>query len=205
MIGYLQGRLLKKEDEKILLLVGGVGYNILLPASVMASITASEPGEELSFSIYYHQTERQPKPTLIGFHTEEEKEFFQLFISVEDIGPMKAVKAMGLPIEEIAAAIEGSDLKSLMKLPGIGKRTAQKIIATLEGKTARFALEAVSPTGTPAPPQAAFVDQVIDVLTHQLGHKSSDARTLVTDAMARNPAIDSPEALLDEVYRAPKG
>ncbi|VVS92099.1 Holliday junction branch migration protein RuvA [Desulfoluna spongiiphila] len=205
MIGYLQGRLLKKEDEKILLLVGGVGYNILLPASVMASITASEPGDELSFSIYYHQTERQPKPTLIGFHTEEEKEFFQLFISVEDIGPMKAVKAMGLPIEEISAAIEGSDLKSLMKLPGIGKRTAQKIIATLEGKTARFALEAVSPTGTPAPPQAAFVDQVIDVLTHQLGHKSSDARTLVADAMARNPAVDSPEALLDEVYRAPKG
>lgn len=205
MIGYLQGRLLKKEEEKILLLVGGVGYNILLPASVMASIASREPGDELSFSIYTHQTERQPKATLIGFHTEEEKEFFQLFISVEDIGPMKAVKAMGLPIEEIAAAIEGADLKSLMKLPGIGKRTAQKIIATLEGKTARFALEAVSSTGAPEPPRAAFVDQVIDVLTHQLGHKSSDAKALVADAMMRNPEISSPESLLDEVYRAPKG
>ncbi|WP_300667419.1 Holliday junction branch migration protein RuvA [Desulfoluna sp.] len=201
MIGYLQGRLLKREEEKILLLVGGVGYEILLPASVMASIAHCETGEELSFSIYYHQTERQPKPTLIGFHTEEEKEFFQLFISVEDIGPMKAVKAMGLPIEEIAAAIEGSDLKSLMKLPGIGKRTAQKIIATLEGKTARFALEGPSPTGTPAPPQVAFVDQVIDVLTHQLGHKSSDAKILVAEAMARNSSIKGPEELLDEVYR----
>ena len=204
MIGYLQGRLLKKEEEKILLLVGGIGYEILLPASVMASIGTSETGDELSFSIYYHQTERQPKPTLIGFHTEEEKEFFQLFISVEDIGPMKAVKAMGLPIEEISAAIEGSDLKSLMKLPGIGKRTAQKIIATLEGKTSRFALEEVTTAGAPEPPKAAFVDQVIDVLTHQLGHKSSDAKTLVADAMARNSNISGPEELLDEVYRNPR-
>ena len=203
MIGYLQGRLLKKEDEKILLLVGGIGYEILLPASVMASIASCETGEELSFSIYYHQTERQPKPTLIGFHTEEEKEFFQLFISVEDIGPMKAVKAMGLPIEEIAAAIEGSDLKGLMKLPGIGKRTAQKVIATLEGKTARFALDEIAPTGPPALPKVAFVDQVIDVLTHQLGHKSSDARELVLEAMARNTGISGPEELLDEVYRKP--
>ncbi len=203
MIGYLQGRLLKKEEEKLLLLVGGIGYEILLPASVMASIASCETGEELSFSIYYHQTERQPKPTLIGFHTEAEKDFFQLFISVEDIGPMKAVKAMGLPIEEISAAIEGNDLKSLMKLPGIGKRTAQKIIATLEGKTTRFALDDISPAGTPPLPQEAFADQVIDVLTHQLGHKSSDAKALVAEAMARNTAIDSPETLLDEVYRKP--
>ena len=204
MIGYLQGRLLKKEEEKILLLVGGIGYEILLPASVMASIGTRETGDELSFSIYYHQTDRQPKPTLIGFHTEEEKDFFQLFISVEDIGPMKAVKAMGLPIEDISAAIEGSDLKSLIKLPGIGKRTAQKIIATLEGKTARFALEGVSPTGAPEAPRAAFVDQVIDVLTHQLGHKSSDAKILVAEAMARNSDLSSPEELLDEVYRSPR-
>ncbi|MCG8472099.1 MAG: helix-hairpin-helix domain-containing protein [Desulfobacterales bacterium] len=203
MIGYLQGRLLKKEDEKILLLVGGIGYEVLLPASVMASLASCDAGEELSFSIYYHQTERQPKPTLIGFHTEEEKEFFQLFISVEDIGPMKAVKAMGMPIEEIAGAIEGGDLKTLVKLPGIGKRTAQKIIATLEGKTARFALEAVSSGSTPKPPEAPFVDQVIDVLTHQLGHRASDARELVAAAMARNPEIGGPEALLDEVYKKP--
>ena len=203
MIGYLQGRLLKKEDEKILLLVGGIGYEVLLPASVMASIANSETGDELSFSIYYHQTERQPKPTLIGFHTEEEKDFFQLFISVEDIGPMKAVKAMGMPIEEIAGAIEGGDLKTLVKLPGIGKRTAQKIIATLEGKMARFALEIVTSGNTPKPPQAPFVDQVIDVLTHQLGHRASDARELVAAAMERNPEISGPEALLDEVYKKP--
>lgn len=204
MIGYLQGRLLKKEEEKILLLVGGVGYEILLPASVMASIGTCETGDELSFSIYYHQTDRQPKPTLIGFHNEEEKDFFQLFISVEDIGPMKAVKAMGLPIEEIAAAIEGSDLKSLMQLPGIGKRTAQKIIATLEGKTARFALEAAPRSGSAEPPRSAFVDQVIDVLIHQLGHKSSDAKAMVAEAMARNNTISGADDLLDEVYRKPR-
>jgi len=93
VIGYLQGRILKKEDDRLLILAGGVGYEVLVPAVVMDSLAAKTAGEEVALHIYFQQTERQPKPVLIGFTHEVEKEFFQSFISVEDIGPMKAVKA----------------------------------------------------------------------------------------------------------------
>ena len=99
-----------------------------------------QTGDDVSFYIYYQQTERQPKPVLIGFNLEAEREFFQYFISVEDIGPLKAVKALNVPIREIARAIESKNVDALKQLKGIGNRTAQKIIATLEGKMDKFAL-----------------------------------------------------------------
>ena len=104
MIGYIEGKLLKKEKERVLILANQLGYEILLPAVVMESLQTKAIGDSLELYIYYHQTERQPKPVLIGFNMEVEKEFFQYFISVEDIGPMKAVKAMNIPVRDIARA-----------------------------------------------------------------------------------------------------
>nr|MCU0604095.1 Holliday junction DNA helicase RuvA [Desulfobacterales bacterium] len=113
MIGYLLGKILKKEDDRVLILANQVGYEVLVPAVVMESLAEKKTGDELALHIYYQQTERQPKPVLIGFNHEIEKEFFQSFISVEDIGPLKAVKAMTLPVSDIARAIEGRDLEAL--------------------------------------------------------------------------------------------
>jgi holliday junction DNA helicase RuvA len=200
VIGYIQGRVLKKEDDRLLILAGGVGYEVLVPAVVMDSLAEKAVGEEVALHIYFQQTERQPKPVLIGFVHEVEKEFFQSFISVEDIGPLKAVKAMTLPVSDIARAIESRDMGTLGRLKGIGKRTAQKIVATLEGRMGKFALmRAESPRS--APPVADFAQQVIDVMVQQLGHRVPDARRMVTDALTRNPAIDTPESLFEEVYR----
>jgi Holliday junction DNA helicase RuvA len=199
VIGYLQGRILKKDDDRLLVLAGGVGYEVLVPAVVMAALSETAVGEEVALHIYYQQTERQPKPVLIGFTHAVEKEFFHSFISVEDIGPMKAVKAMTLPVSDIAAAIEARDLATLGRLKGIGKRTAQKIVATLEGRMGKFALlRAERPAATPVPD---FMQQVIDVMVHQLGHRVPDARRMVAEALKRNAAIDTPEALFEEVYR----
>lgn len=200
MIGYIEGSLLKIGEDRILLLANQVGYEILLPAYVVESLRARSIGDRLSLHIYYQQTERQPKPVLIGFNTEEEKDFFQLFISVEDIGPLKAVKAMTLPVGEIARAIEAEDLAALKKLKGIGSRTAQKIIATLGGKMERFAW-APEAAGRPAAVEAETVDAVVDVLVSQLGHKVAHARRLVAEALERNGAIATPEELFEEVYR----
>ncbi len=200
MIGYLLGKILKKEDDRVLILANQVGYEVLVPAVVMESLAEKKTGDELALHIYYQQTERQPKPVLIGFNHEIEKEFFQSFISVEDIGPLKAVKAMTLPVSDIARAIEGRDLEALGRLKGIGKRTAQKIVATLEGRMAKFALmRAEQPP--PAPPVADFAQQVIDVMVQQLGHRAADARKMIADALKRNSAIATAEALFEEVYR----
>lgn len=203
MIGYLEGNLLKKEEERILLLSNQIGYEVLLPAVVMETLQAKNIGAEISLYIYYHQTERQPKPVLIGFNLEIEREFFQYFISVEDIGPLKAVKALSIPVREIARAIESKDAAKLKLLKGIGNRTVQKIIATLEGKMDKFAL--IRETDKKGPPLATdFSQQVFEVLATQLGYKAIEAKHMISEAIKRNRSIATPEELFDEIYRGEK-
>ncbi len=205
MIGYIEGKLLKKEDERILLLANQVGYEILLPAFVMDSLKSKAIGDDISLYIYYQQTERQPKPVLIGFNLEVEREFFQYFISVEDIGPLKAVKALRLPVREIARAIESKDVAMLKQLKGIGNRTAQKIIATLEGKMNKFALiRKTEKQREEMPVMRDFSKQVLDVLVSQLGYRATDARKMISEAVKRNINISTPEELIEEVYRGEK-
>ena len=206
MIRYLEGRLLKKEEDRVVVLANGVGYEILLPAIVRKTFNpkkAGEDGEVVKLYIHYHQTERQPKPLLIGFNYEPEKEFFEKFITVEDIGPPTAVKALVLPIPRIAKAIEERDSQTLESLKGIGRRTADKIIATLQGKVGKFAL--MREDHIPAEVEVVdFKRQVEEVLVKDLGHKVSEAQRLVKEAMQRNLNITTPEELFEEVYRGQK-
>jgi len=203
MIGYLEGNLLKKEEDKILLLANQIGYEVLLPAFVRETFRTKAIGDKVSLYIYHQQTERQPKPVLIGFNLEVEKEFFQYFISVEDIGVLKAVKALNIPVREIARAIEAKDIQKLKQLKGIGDRTSRKIIATLEGKMEKFALiRKIEKVETPA--EEDISKQVLDVLVVQLGHRVADAKRMIAEAVQRNRAITTPEELFEEVYRGEK-
>ena len=200
MIGYLEGKLLRKGDDRILVLANQVGYEVLLPAFVMNTFRAKSVGDPVSIYIYHQQTERQPKPVLIGFNLEVEKEFFQYFISVEAIGALKAVKALDIPVRDIARAIESKNVQTLKQLKGIGDRTARKIIATLEGKMDKFAL--IPKTQQEEIPIVEDLSQqVLDVLVNQLGYKIKDAKQMITDAMERNSNISTPEELFEEVYR----
>jgi Holliday junction DNA helicase RuvA len=108
---------------------------------------------------------------------------------------------MTLSTAEIARAIESKDLTVLKKLKGIGSRTAHKIIASLCGKMERFALPIATPDKPAAPVDGESVNSVMDVLVSQLGHKVSDAKRLVAEALERNNAISTPEELFEEVYR----
>jgi holliday junction DNA helicase RuvA len=204
VIGYLEGKLLKKEEDRVLILANQIGYEVLLPAVVMKSLQNQSIGGQVSLYIYFHQTERQPKPVLIGFNLEVEREFFQYFISVEDIGPLKAAKALEVPVREIATAIESGDIGKLTQLKGIGRRTAQKIIASLGGKMGKFALIRTAENQEQAPAVEDFSQQVLDVMVKQLGHKPADAKQMIVNAMQRNRSITSAEALFDEVYRGEK-
>ena len=203
MIGYIEGRILNKEEDRILVLANQIGYEVLLPAIVMESLQNKEIGEEISLYIFYQQTERQPKPVLIGFNLEVEREFFQYFISVEDIGPLKAAKALTVPVREIATAIEAGEINQLTKLKGIGRRTAQKIVATLAGKMGKFALIRADDRKTELPVED-FSKQVLDVMIKQLGHRMGDARQMIDRALKRNSAIKTAEELFEEVYRGEK-
>jgi Holliday junction DNA helicase RuvA len=209
MIGYLEGRVLKLENDSVLLVVNQVGYEVLLPATVVAAVQGKAAEGDVSLYIYYHQTDRQPKPVLIGFDSEEEKAFFQLFISVDAIGPLKAAKAMEHPVSTIARAIETKDVAFLATLKGIGKRSAQKIVAALHGKAGLFVkgeggVNAVAGGGDVQVRSGSIqvvIDQVVGVLTGQLGHTTGAAKAMVAGALERNPEITTPEDLFDEVYK----
>ncbi|MBU1344214.1 MAG: Holliday junction DNA helicase RuvA [Proteobacteria bacterium] len=206
MIGYLEGTILHFESDGILLLAGNIGYEVLLnPQMVEKVMSKASSKEVISLYIYYHLTERQPKPVLIGFETLEEKEFFQTFITVDAIGPMKAVKAMTRPSSEIAMAIEKKDVAFLTGLSGIGKRTAEKIIATLHGKVEKFLTLSSNKIEIDTIPLSVEMGniglQVEDVLVEQLGHSHSSAKRLVKEAFERNSTISTPEDLFDEIFQ----
>lgn len=205
MIGYIEGKILSFETDGILLLSGSVGYEILLCSHVLSKMRGKGTDEKLGLYIYYHQTERQPKPVLIGFETLSEKEFFQTFITVDAIGPLKAVKALDRPISDIAAAIENKDVKYLSGLSGIGKRSSEKIVAALNGKMEKFASGAPeSHEFTDSPTSVGFDDvaePVFTVLVEQLGHPAAEAKKMIRQAFSKNRDITTPEQLFDEIYR----
>jgi Holliday junction DNA helicase RuvA len=210
VIATLSGRLRHKFEDRIVLDVGGVGYEIFLPPIVMRQVAREEAGptgSELELVIYYHATRDQPRPVLIGFTADLDKEFFEKLITVKDIGPMVAARALAVPVGELASAIARQDEKFLRALPGIGPQKAKNIVAQLQGKVAAFALardETTAPTPASVVSAAAegLRELVWEVLVKQLGHRPGEASQLISDALARRPDVASPEELFEEIYRA---
>ena len=155
-------------------------------------------------------TRDQPRPVLIGFTSDLDKEFFEKLITVKDIGPMVAARALALPVAELAAAIARQDEKFLRGLPGVGPQKAKNMVAQLQNKVAKFALARegapVEPVAAPPAPVDAdgLRELVWEIMVKQLGHRPSEASQLITDALRRRPGIMSPEDLFDEIYRGQK-
>ncbi|HET7263258.1 MAG TPA: Holliday junction branch migration protein RuvA [bacterium] len=207
MIALLRGRVMRRTDEMLVLDCGGVGYEVHLPA-FLRDLLRADPhrlDETVELHISYHVSANQPRPLLVGFLREVEQEFFERFITVDGVGPTKAMKALAHPIERVADAIERKDIAFLQKMPGIGARTAEKIVAALHGKMGKYALLRTDVRAEPEETPAGFQEEVIEVLTRQLGYRAVEARRMVADALRRDGAIASAEALLQEVYRLERG
>jgi Holliday junction DNA helicase RuvA len=207
LISYLEGRLLQKRDDRIVVLAGGIGYEVMLPAAArpaLRSRRAGPDGDTVRFHVSYHQTERNPKPLLIGFESLLEKEFFELLITVEDIGPIAACRALSVDVARFARAIEAKDAKLLCTLDGIGPRKAEKIIATLNGRVGKFALMPEAEVPPAAAPEEDFRAEVMAALVEQLGHTRTEAQRMVQSALARRPELATAEELFEEVYRGEK-
>jgi Holliday junction DNA helicase RuvA len=201
MIRYLQGKVIRAGGGRIVVLTAGVGYEVLLPDIVwQAFLQREDGGDAIELHIAYHQTAQQPKPTLIGFTSEVELEFFEQLITVKDIGPVMASRALVMPVPHIARAIEDRDLTTLTRLKGIGRRKAEMIISELHGKVGKFALMRQEiPQDVHEP--VDFSRQVVEVLVRQLGHNRTEAIKMVAEALQRMPDAATPEALFEEVYR----
>jgi len=218
MIATIRGRLRRKVEDRVVVEAAGVGYEVFVPPVVQSALVDAKAGDgdaadEVMLAIHYHATQNQPRPVLIGFTSELDKEFFEKLITVKDVGPLVAARSLAAPVGDIAAAIARQDEGYLRRLPGIGPQKAKNIVAQLHGKVAKFALvqpgrevETVTAAPSPARPgdDEALRAMVFDVMVKQLGHRPSEAAQLIAAAVGRRPGMTTPEELFDEIYRGTK-
>ena len=205
MIAEITGKLIRKEPHSIILELGGLYYDIMIPGSVLLRIDEQKDHEGNVHLITYHYIHNDPSravPMLVGFLSAIEKDFFLEFIKVSGIGPRAAVKALSQPISEIVRAIDRGDISFLKTLPGIGLQRAKEIVAKLQGKVAKFGLiqdQSTLETPTTSVP-ADFQEEVLVVLL-QLQYKRQEALHMIKMALERSAGIQTSEELLNEIYK----
>lgn len=202
MITRIDGAFVEASENSVTLSINGLFYEVFVPSSILKTLENASEGKPLSFFIY-HYVQTDPSrsiPTLIGFRNRIEREFFEKFITVSGIGPKAALKALSVPISQIANAIDNADPVFLKTLPGVGEQRAREIIAKLQGKVGRFGLIQDGRLPQEAPLQADFKQEALEVLS-QLQYRRDEAQRMIQLALEANRRISSVEELLNEVYR----
>jgi len=175
MIGLLRGRLLEKRPNQVILDVGGVGYLVAVPLSTFAAL--GELHAEVTLLIHTHV--REDALALYGFLSQREKHLFELLLGASGVGPSLALKILsGMNVEELVPAIRTGDLARLTKIPGVGRKTAERMVVELKDKLEAVAVEAEKPT--PASPAGVEAD-VKSALTN-LGYDERTADTALAEA-----------------------
>ncbi|MDQ2979049.1 MAG: Holliday junction branch migration protein RuvA [Acidobacteriota bacterium] len=170
MIGRLTGRLAEKAPDQVLLDVGGVGYLVHIPLSTFYELP--EPEDPTSLWIYTHV--REETLALYGFLSQRERALFLLLLTVNGVGPRVALTVLsGMPPTELVDALRKQDVRRLMSVPGVGKKTAERMVLELAEKAAKFSL----PPGAGSPPSVA-ADDVVSALVN-LGFRKNEAERVV--------------------------
>jgi Holliday junction DNA helicase RuvA len=200
MIGQLCGRLAEKRPNQVLVDVGGVGYLVQVPLSTYAAL--GELRTEVTLLIYTHV--REDALALYGFVSAREKHFFEMLLSASGVGPTLALKILsGISVEELVPAIRGSDLARLTQIPGVGRKTAERMVVELKDKLESMPLEAGKPAAvSPAGVEADVVSALVN-----LGYDARAAENAVGEAK-RETGVGNFEKLLRAALQsltAPKG
>ncbi|MBI1314036.1 Holliday junction DNA helicase RuvA [bacterium] len=203
MITKITGRLVHLSEAAATIAAGPFEYEVLIPEFVRRQLQASV-GQDVSLRTieYLDGNPQQGRlvPRMVGFMNEAELEFFNSVCQVDGVGVRKALRAMVRPVREVATAIEEQDIKQLSTLPGVGPAMAERIVAKLRRKMAKFALmvdRAELGTDTTKP---SIAEDAYEALL-SLGHHSSEAREKVESALKSLPKAKSVDELLMEVYR----
>lgn len=204
MISYIRGSLTTKNDSEVIVWSNGMGYEVMVPSTVMKALLKKTDEERRDVTLvtyhYYENNQSRMVPRLIGFTNEVEREFFEMFITVANVGPKSAVRALSRSFHSIAEAIEEGNYKDLATLPGIGEKKARQIIATLQGKAGKFALIQDEALGAEPLPKEDIETDVVEVLL-QLGYKRSEAQDMVKRAIeTSSPAPKTSEELIQQIY-----
>ena len=209
MITKITGQLNRLLDEEARVQIGPLEYQVLVPEFVRRPLQG-KVGQELTLytSQYMEGNPMQGRvvPRLIGFLSEPELEFFELFCTVDKVGVRKAIKALVRPVREIADAIQRQDTKWLTTLPGIGPATAEQVVATLRRKVTKFALmtEPLANGDDRAQPGAAVDGSLIEDAYQALlsvGHTPTEARNRLDKTLTAGRTFAAVEEILLEVYK----
>jgi holliday junction DNA helicase RuvA len=202
VITKITGQLLTLDEDTLSLGVGAFEYEVLIPDFSRRQLQDKLSEEVRLYTIEYlegNPMQGRMTPRLIGFLTEVEREFFELFCSVDGVGVKKALRAMVRPVREVARAIEDQDATALSGLPGIGPATADRIIAKLRRKVPKFALMAARDEPTAAEVQTNVIDEAFEVL-RKLGHSESDARRLVDGVLGQKKKFKDVQEVIAAIY-----
>jgi Holliday junction DNA helicase RuvA len=206
MISRISGKMVEKGTNYLLVEVGGICYEVLIPLTVMQRLdeNVSEDGGVSLVTYHYFQAEPAKSiPVLIGFLNDVEKDFFEIFITVSGIGPRAALKALNKPISQIARAIDEADLNFLKSLPGIGEQRAREIVAKLQNKVGKFGLIQDSKIKEQEIKTKDIAEEALSVLM-QLEYKKAEATAMIKKALEISPDIQTTEELLNVVYKQRK-
>lgn len=188
MIAHLRGRLLSLTPDLAVLDVGGVGYALSLPLPTYYELQRLPPGAEVSLFVHTHV--REDALALYGFWSERERQLFERLITVSGVGPRLARAILsGLPPEELLRALAAGDVARLSKTPGVGKKTAERLVLELKEKAAALAA-APAAAATPEPD-----DEDLLVALVNLGYRRPDAERALTEARRAAAGATVPELL----------
>jgi len=180
MIAHLHGRLIAKHPNQAIVEAGGVGYDVTISVPTFSELPAA-PAE---VSLHIHTHVREDAIALFGFLRPEEKQLFERLISVSGIGPKLAITILsGMPTPDMVAAIRGNDVARLTRIPGIGKKTAERMVLELRDKLEHFG-------ATPAaPPVSPIEEDVISALMN-LGYQRVTAERALAAAARKDAQPD---------------
>jgi holliday junction DNA helicase RuvA len=201
MIAHLSGTLLAKHANSVIVEVAGVGYEVQIPLSTFYEL--EELGSKVQLRIYTHV--REDTLQLFGFKTARERELFMRLISVSGIGPKLGITLLsGMSADEMIASIRNNDLARLTLIPGVGRKTAERLVVELRDKVATLSSSDLAVEGSQAASSEAVTEDAVhaDALSAlvNLGYQRSAAEKAITAALSEGGAI-TVESILRRTLR----
>lgn len=197
MIGYIKGQLLQKKPNMLLVDVRGVGYEIFIPLTSFYEL----PGEGNEVSLRIHTHVREDALTLFGFHTQREKDLFLKLISISGIGPKLAIAILsGAQVEELAQAIAEGNVARLTSIPGVGRKTAERLVLELKSQMTPFLLPGQAESSKQTGAHSALEDDILSALVN-LGYPRAAAEKALSAVLRSADCERTFEEVLRQTLR----